>query len=242
MPKQGLPANTQIQNQASIVFDANPAIAAHTWLNTLDNTPPTSSVQGLPSAESPAGFTVSWSGTDVGSGIGTYNIYVSINGGPFAAWQQNTTATSVTYTGTVGQTYGFLASLLTLSGTSSPRSRLPKARRRSLPHFDHHGEQRDHNLWFHASGGDAHLQWLYEWGYIRQPDAAASLLDPRDYRLGLRRPPGDRDRRPHRRRHHHRQAHLRRLRREDALRRARTPTFARGQWTPNTRSATCRAP
>ncbi|MGH7868783.1 MAG: DUF7619 domain-containing protein, partial [Candidatus Dormibacteraceae bacterium] len=41
-PKQGLSTGTQIQNQATVVFDANAPISTPTWLNTLDNTPPTS--------------------------------------------------------------------------------------------------------------------------------------------------------------------------------------------------------
>ncbi|HKM56831.1 MAG TPA: hypothetical protein VJY33_25725, partial [Isosphaeraceae bacterium] len=36
-----------------------------------------------------------------------YNIYVSDDGGPFTLWQSDTTATSATYTGVAGQTYGF---------------------------------------------------------------------------------------------------------------------------------------
>ena len=50
---------------------------------------------------------VQWSGTDEGSGIASYNIYVSDNGAPFTVWQQNTTATSGTYTGQFGHTYAF---------------------------------------------------------------------------------------------------------------------------------------
>ena len=52
---------------------------------------------------------MSWSGSDDpgGSGIGSYNIYVSDNGGPWTVWQQNTTATSAVYDGTNGHTYAF---------------------------------------------------------------------------------------------------------------------------------------
>src|ERR1051326_3349904 len=53
-PKPGLPTNTQIQNQATIVFDVNAPISTPTWLNTLDSTPPTSHVLALPSTESSA--------------------------------------------------------------------------------------------------------------------------------------------------------------------------------------------
>jgi len=120
MPKQGLPTNTQIQNQATIVFDVNAPISTPTWLNTLDNTPPVSIVTALPSTEASASFLVQWSGTDLGSGIGTYSVYVSTNGGPFAVWQQNTTATSAGYTGEVGHTYGFYSIATDLVGNVEP--------------------------------------------------------------------------------------------------------------------------
>jgi hypothetical protein len=52
---------------------------------------------------------VSWSGTDApgGSGIASYNVYVSDNGGAFTPFVTSTTATSASFTGQVGHTYGF---------------------------------------------------------------------------------------------------------------------------------------
>jgi hypothetical protein len=112
MPKQGLATGTQFTNQATIVFDTNAPISTPAWLNTLDVTPPVSTVSALPATEvansgGSATFNVSWSGTDVGSGIATYTIYASDNGGPFTSWQTATTQTSASFTGTVGDTYGF---------------------------------------------------------------------------------------------------------------------------------------
>jgi Bacterial Ig-like domain (group 3) len=111
MPKSGQSTGTQITNTASVVFDSNAAISTPTWLNTLDVTAPVSSVAALPAAEittSPtATFTVNWSGTDAGSGIASYNIYVSDNGGALTLWQSAVTTTSASYTGTLGHTYGF---------------------------------------------------------------------------------------------------------------------------------------
>jgi hypothetical protein len=107
MPKHGLATNTQIRNQASIVFDVNSAIPTQTWLNTLDNTSPTSSVQPLPSNEPATGFTITWSGSDVGAGVQDFTVYVSDNGGAFTPFLTNTTATSATFTGQSGHTYGF---------------------------------------------------------------------------------------------------------------------------------------
>jgi hypothetical protein len=111
MPLAGQSTGTQITNTAMVVFDANAPINTPTWLNTLDVTPPVSSVTALPATEptstSTATFTANWSGTDVGSGIASYNIYVSDNGGAFTLWQSAVTTTSASYTGTLGHTYGF---------------------------------------------------------------------------------------------------------------------------------------
>ena len=111
--KPGLPSDTQITGQASIVFDVNAAMETPQTLNTVDVTPPTSSVSPLPATESQTNFTVSWSGQDLlpdssqGAGIASYNVYVSDDDGPFTLWQSDTTQTSATYTGVVGQTYSF---------------------------------------------------------------------------------------------------------------------------------------
>jgi hypothetical protein len=107
MPKQGLSTNTQVQNQATVVFDTNPPMNTPTWANTLDNTAPISQVGSLPATEFSLSFPVTWSGTDVGAGIQDFTVYVSDNGGPFTAFQKNTPATSATFTGQVGHTYKF---------------------------------------------------------------------------------------------------------------------------------------
>jgi Bacterial Ig-like domain (group 3)/Beta-propeller repeat len=111
IPVAGQTTGTQITNMATVVFDTNAPINTPTWLNTLDVTAPTSSVTKLPTAETTSGatdtFAVNWSGTDTGSGIGTYSIYVSDNGGAFTPWQSSVTTTSASYTGAFGHTYGF---------------------------------------------------------------------------------------------------------------------------------------
>jgi hypothetical protein len=106
-PVANLATGTQITNQASVVFDTNAPILTPTWLNTIDVTPPTSAVAALPSVESLTNFPVSWAGSDVGSGIAYYSIYVSDNSAPFTKWLSQTAATVATYPGTVGHTYGF---------------------------------------------------------------------------------------------------------------------------------------
>jgi hypothetical protein len=75
----------------------------------VDAVPPTSSVQALPAVLVSQSFTVTWSGSDNvgGSGLASYDVYVSVDGGAFTRWQSGTTQTSATYTGTLGHTYGF---------------------------------------------------------------------------------------------------------------------------------------
>ncbi len=105
-PKPNLPTGTVISSYATITFDANPPLSTSTWVNTIDNTPPTSQVQTLP-AQSGLLFPVQWSGTDVGSGVQDYTLYVSDNGAPFTAWLVHTTATQAGYFGAIGHTYRF---------------------------------------------------------------------------------------------------------------------------------------
>jgi hypothetical protein len=115
-PKATTATGTIIQNTATVVFDANPPISTDTWTNTIDNSPPTSQVATLTTNESCPNFKVSWSGNDVGSGLSGFTIYSSDNGGPFAPWLSNTTATSGTFVGTLGHSYGFYSIAQDLAG------------------------------------------------------------------------------------------------------------------------------
>jgi hypothetical protein len=108
-PAAGVPTGTVITNEASIVFDNNDPINTNPTTNTVDAVPPTSTVLTLPSAVLTTNFTVSWFGTDdpSGSGVGSYDIYVSDNGGPWQPWQTANAATSATYSGQPGHSYYF---------------------------------------------------------------------------------------------------------------------------------------
>ena len=99
---------TQIHAQAAVVFDQNAPLTTPAVLNTIDAGPP-SSVAALPATEPATSFPVSWSGQDDagGSGIASYSIYVSEDGGVFQPWLTGTTDTSATYNGQLGHTYGF---------------------------------------------------------------------------------------------------------------------------------------
>jgi protocatechuate 3,4-dioxygenase beta subunit len=93
-----------------------------------DSTPPTSSVTALPKLVQPS-FTVSWSGQDNsgGSGIASYTIYVSDNGGPFTPWLTGTTTTSAVYAGVAGHSYAFYSTAADLAGNVQPKPNAAQA-------------------------------------------------------------------------------------------------------------------
>lgn len=77
--------------------------------STADLTPPSSAVDSLPATTTLAQFTVTWSGSDNagGSGIATYSVFVSENGGDYAPFVLNTVNTSALFNGQVGHLYRF---------------------------------------------------------------------------------------------------------------------------------------
>jgi RHS repeat-associated protein len=120
----GLPTGTEIRNVALISFDYQTLIStnqvnpqnplagtdpAKEALNTIDAGTPTSAVAALPALSNAASFNVSWSGADDagGSGIHSYDVYVSTNGSAYALWQHDVTATSASFTGVFNNRYAF---------------------------------------------------------------------------------------------------------------------------------------
>jgi hypothetical protein len=107
-PRTGLPSATIITNQASIVFDVNAPILTPVATNILDVVPPSSSVNALAPSTPGPNVIVSWSGTDgSGSGIASYDIFVSADGGPWTAWLTTATNTSAVFAASIGHRYSF---------------------------------------------------------------------------------------------------------------------------------------
>ncbi|HOC38234.1 MAG TPA: dockerin type I domain-containing protein [Thermodesulfobacteriota bacterium] len=110
---------TVIHNSAMIIFDANDPIDTNIWTNTIDTTPPESLVASLPETIRSRQIPITWSGTDTGSGIATFDVLVSENGGPFQPWISNTVVTTATFTdGAFGSTYDFLCTAADKVGNS----------------------------------------------------------------------------------------------------------------------------
>ncbi len=122
-PKATLATGTEIRNVALISFDGGQSISTD-QVNSLDPTQgidpnkqaritvdavaPSNSFTALP-ALSPTTFAVNWSAVDDagGSGVSTFDVYVSDNGGVYSLWQAATTATTANYVGLAGRQYRF---------------------------------------------------------------------------------------------------------------------------------------
>ena len=105
-PRSDLATGNEVRNKAVITFDTNQAISTTEWLNTIDNTLPTSRVLQLGVTQC-ASFPVRWSGEDSGSGIERFSVLVSEDGGGFNRWQNDTTATAGIFTGQYHKAYAF---------------------------------------------------------------------------------------------------------------------------------------
>jgi hypothetical protein len=111
--KSGLTTGTTIAGQASIVFDRNAAIPTPVWTNTIDATAPTASVTPLPATSPSGNLNVSWSGNDgTGSGVASYDVYESTDGGPLTEILPETTLTSTQVPIVAGHSYGFAVDAL----------------------------------------------------------------------------------------------------------------------------------
>jgi hypothetical protein len=120
-PRRTLGTGAVIRARGTVIFDDNAPIDTPEWPNTIDALPPTSSVDRLPSVSQP-NFIVSWAGTDDqgGSGIASFDVYVSTDGGDFVPWLLGTTATASIFGGTAGHMYSFYSVAVDNAGNREP--------------------------------------------------------------------------------------------------------------------------
>ena len=118
-----------IHNQAHVVFDENAPIDTPDAVNTIDKTGPASSVNTLSAVTSGNTVQLNWAGTDNngGSGIASYNIFVSDNNGAFTPYLLDTALTSATFTGHLGHTYRFVSQAVDNVGNAEPLHNLADA-------------------------------------------------------------------------------------------------------------------
>ncbi len=107
--RESLATGAVVTNMARIIFDTNEPIDTNVVDNTVDGAAPTSVLDPLPATVDGNDVIVSWSGADDGGGVGLadYDVYVSVDGGAFTLWLDDTTDTSGVYTAENDQVVGF---------------------------------------------------------------------------------------------------------------------------------------
>lgn len=105
-PLNNIVNDTQLNNEASIVFDSNPPIVTNQYMNTADIIKPVSQMNTTIS-NSNLTINLSWSGSDIGSGVRNYVIYYSKNGQPFEVLKSYVTGTTYSFDGELDQSYSF---------------------------------------------------------------------------------------------------------------------------------------
>ncbi|WP_158305415.1 RHS repeat-associated core domain-containing protein [Opitutus terrae] len=150
-PRHGLSTGTAIRNVALISFDGQPTIATNQRdphdasrgtdptkeaLLTIDADAPTCDVVVRPIAGSPNRHTVGWSGNDSGAGVAGFDIYMSIDDGPWMLWQVSATASSAAFDAMAGRTYRFFGQARDAAGNlGNPSSEVRPAALSQLVNF-----------------------------------------------------------------------------------------------------------
>jgi hypothetical protein len=95
---------------------------------TVDNQPPVSQVEPLPTIINETAFSVSWTGHDHGgSGIQYFDVQYRYNRGPWVLWQQQTIAGSALFTAAADGLYEFESRAVDNLGHMEPFSNQPDA-------------------------------------------------------------------------------------------------------------------
>lgn len=95
----------------------------------VDRLPPASAVAALP-ASGPATIPVRWEGTDDASGIAFFDLFVSVDGGPFTPWLERSALRGALYPGEVGRSYAFYSVATDMAGNREAAPLSPDAQTR----------------------------------------------------------------------------------------------------------------
>lgn len=110
-----------VEDDVSYQIGGTPAI-----LTERDSQPPRVTMTPLPETSPPA-FFVAWQGTDFGSGVESYDVWVRVDGGGFVRWFTDSDATRVQFTGEANRRYDFAVTARDHAGNESLRPAEPHA-------------------------------------------------------------------------------------------------------------------
>lgn len=105
--RHGLATGAEVEQRALISMNGEQPVETAARIVLIDAEAPTSSVTPLPADSHFRSFPVAWSGADRQGAVAAYDVYVSVDNGPFALWRQATMASADVYTGAFGHSYAF---------------------------------------------------------------------------------------------------------------------------------------
>ena len=110
-PESDLATGAVIHAQARVAFNNSPPQDTNALVYTIDGVAPTTMLTATPLMAGSSDYQVSWHSVDDagGSGVDFVTVYVSEDGGAWAIWLSDSTATSGVYRGQAGHSYAFLA-------------------------------------------------------------------------------------------------------------------------------------
>ncbi len=108
-PKSTVATGVVIHNEATITFDTEAPINTNVVSNTIDAEAPSSAVNLLAPTQPSSTFVISWSGQDAanGSGLLNYDIFFSVNNGPYQTLLSGTNLTATQFNGLSNASYRF---------------------------------------------------------------------------------------------------------------------------------------
>jgi hypothetical protein len=111
-----------VHARARIVFDNNEAIDTPEIFNTIDAGRPTSRVRNTQFRQDTTAFEVTWSAQDDtgGSGLATYDLYVSRDGGPFEVYRRGLEEESLLFNAEQNHLYQFFTVASDQAGNLEP--------------------------------------------------------------------------------------------------------------------------
>ncbi|MEM6691033.1 MAG: Ig-like domain-containing protein, partial [Planctomycetota bacterium] len=107
--KTALSTGARLDAEATIVFDLEDPINTPPIFNTIDADEPTSQLSPLPEITNTLEFPISWTGEDgFGSGVASFDVFVSEDNGPFELFADNITDTGINFIGQDNRRYEFV--------------------------------------------------------------------------------------------------------------------------------------
>ncbi|MEM7368692.1 MAG: RHS repeat-associated core domain-containing protein [Bacteroidota bacterium] len=107
-PQENSQTGDKIEPSASITFDTNNPISTPYVFNTIDADPPVVEIDTAIFLDA-SHLQVFWSGTDLGAGLESYDIFFAKDDEPFVLWLDNTAAISAIFPVNSGSDYCFIA-------------------------------------------------------------------------------------------------------------------------------------